>query len=73
VFPACCGPTQTALLNLNSCSQYFEQIKRNDVRYVRVPSAEGNVHLAIDSDFYDLTPLNTPEDPIYAEYVSLDI
>jgi hypothetical protein len=63
--PACCGPTKTALLNLRACTGYFQNLKSNYFNYV---TFEGTL-LVIDSHFFDLTPLNTPEGEIYAESV----
>lgn len=64
LYPACCGPTQTALLNLSTCTEYFQDLKPNEFNYVN--TIEGLL-LVIDSHFYNLTPLNTPEDNIVAE------
>jgi hypothetical protein len=64
LYPACCGPTQTALLNLSTCTRYFQDLKPNEFNYVK--TLEG-ILLVIDSHFYNLTPLNTPEGYIIAE------
>jgi hypothetical protein len=69
LYPACCGPTQTALLNLQACSAYFQNLKSNDFNYVTFKETL----LVIDSHFFDLTPLNTPEGEIYAESVPLSV
>jgi hypothetical protein len=70
LYPACSGPTQTALLNLGTYTQYFRALKPNESTYEST-SAVGKtkVALALDSHFYDLTPLNTPGDRIVAEFV----
>jgi hypothetical protein len=69
LYPACCGPTKTALLNLRACTAYFQNLKSNDFNYV---TFEGTL-LVIDSHFFDLTPLNTPEGEIYAESVQSNV
>jgi hypothetical protein len=66
LYPACNGSTQTALLNLNTSTEYFQQLKPDDFNYV---STAGGVDLVIDSHFYDLTPLNSPRDEVVAELV----
>jgi hypothetical protein len=63
LYPACCGSTQTALLNLATCTEYFQIIKLNKYNYVN--TSDGT--LVIDSHFYDLTPLNNPNGEIVAE------
>jgi hypothetical protein len=66
LFPACSGPTQTALLNLDNITEYFQHVKSNAFKYELM--ADGS-YLAIDTHFYDLSPLNTPEGEIFAELV----
>lgn len=66
LYPACCGYTQTALLSLATCTQYFQDLERNVVNHVKTP--DGTL-LAIDSHFYGMTPLNEPKDDIVAESV----
>jgi len=66
LYPSCYGSTQTALLNLRHCTEYFRQLKLNDFNY---PSASSGAELVIDSHFYDLTPLNSPRDEVVAELV----
>jgi len=66
LYPACFGSTQTALLNLRPCTEYFQQLKSDDFNYV---STSGGTDLVIDSHFYDLTPLNTPGKKVDAELV----
>jgi hypothetical protein len=78
LFPACCGPTQTALLCLDICTEYFRHLNPNESRYEWVPGkgARPKVLLMLDCHFYDLTPLNNPGDEITAESVepcSLDV
>jgi hypothetical protein len=57
--------TQTALLNWGTCTEYFDCFKRNDFNCVQIKDEI----LVIDSHFYDLTPLNSPEGEIIAELV----
>jgi hypothetical protein len=66
LYPACYGRTQTALLNLCSCTEFFQQLKSNGFSYVRTPNW---TDLVIDSHFYDLTLLYSPENEIVAELV----
>lgn len=65
LYPACCGNTKTALLNLHACTAYFKHLKSKDFNYVNFEETL----LVIDSHFFDLTPLNTPEGEIHAESV----
>jgi hypothetical protein len=68
LYPACCGSSQTALLELDT-TKYFESLGPNE-SYTRIsqPSkTEAARVLTIDSDFYGLTPLNTPDKQIIAE------
>jgi hypothetical protein len=65
LFPACIGSTKTALLNLDRCSGYFGNLNSNEPKHQRV----SNAWLVIDSQFYDLTPMNTPREEIVAEFV----
>jgi hypothetical protein len=59
LYPACNGHAQTALLNLPHCPEHFcDQYFSHD-----------NVQLSIDSQFEGLTPLNTPQEDILAEFV----
>jgi len=68
LYPACSDSTQTqiALLNLRNCTEYFRRLKSNDFNY---KEALDGALLVIDSHFYDLTPLNSPEGDIVAEFV----
>ncbi|KAF8535736.1 hypothetical protein BDD12DRAFT_326422 [Trichophaea hybrida] len=59
--------TQTALLNLGACTEYFQCLQPNDFSYVHI----ADVLLVIDSHFYDLTPLNSPEGSIVADVVAV--
>ncbi|KAF8540748.1 hypothetical protein BDD12DRAFT_804253 [Trichophaea hybrida] len=68
LYPTCSGPTQTALLNLDTCSEYFRNLNPNDSKYVQTSLVgKAEVILALDSHFYDLTPLNTPGDKVVAD------
>jgi hypothetical protein len=69
--PACCGRTQTALLNVDSFSEYFQRILRleNDSKFEKIQDTVNrtDVILILDCNFLGLTPLNTPEGEIAAE------
>jgi hypothetical protein len=69
--PACSSSTQTALLSLDTCTEYFSSLERNTEKYVFVSRADDSskVQLRVDNHFYDLTPLNTPRGEIVAELV----
>ena len=73
LFPACCGPTQTALLCLDICTEYFRLIGSTESRHERISGQENGprVLLVIDCHFNDLTPLNDPGDEILAELVEI--
>jgi len=72
-FPASCDSTQTALLNFDNCTAYFQKFERNDEKLIVLRESDSDqanhpkVHLTIDKHFYDLTPMNKPEVPIAAE------
>jgi len=70
-FPSCCDSTQTALLNFDNCTAYFQKLERNDEKLIviREDTPDRKVRLTIDKHFYDLTPMNNPEAPITAELV----
>jgi len=70
LFPACQGSSQTALLNFDSCTEYFQRLKPNDFNNLKVPNGAGMVWLTIDCHFYDLTPLNSPGEKTIAELAS---
>ncbi|KAF8540115.1 hypothetical protein BDD12DRAFT_777518, partial [Trichophaea hybrida] len=59
--------TQTALLNLGTCTEYFQHLQPNDFKYVAIEDD----HLVIDSHFYELTPLNSPEGSVIADVVAV--
>jgi hypothetical protein len=65
LYPACCGSSQTALFELDP-TKYFQSLGPNESTYTCTTEAV----LAIDSHFYDLTPLNTPDEQIIAELVA---
>lgn len=71
IYPACYGFTQTALLNLDTCPEYFRRLKASKSYYKPVSTdSKAEVILTLDSHFHDLTPLNyTPESDIIAESV----
>jgi len=65
LFPGCYDLTQTALLNLSTCTEYFQSLKSNESNYKQ---ALDETLLVIDDHFYEMTPLNVPEGEIVAEY-----
>ena len=65
LFPASFDSTQTALLNLSECTSYFTFEKKTEV----IDKNGQKVYLDFDKHFYDLTPLNRPEEPIKMELV----
>jgi hypothetical protein len=70
LYPACCGSSQTALFELDP-TKYFQSLGPNESTYTRTsPASKTEAVLAIDSHFYDLTPLNTPDEQIIAELVA---
>ena len=70
LYPACCGSSQTALLELDP-TKYFQSLGPNESTYKHVfPASKTDAVLTIDSHFYDLTPLNTPDKQIIAELVA---
>jgi len=68
LYPACSYSiqTQVALINLRRCTEYFRLLKSDRFNYEEL--SDGTL-LVIDSHFYDLTPLNSPEGDIVAEFV----
>jgi hypothetical protein len=76
IFPVCSHftKTQTALLRLDRNTAYFEGWKQSDEkRNTFKEQDKPTVRLNIDKHFYGLTPLNKPDEPITAEFVSLHI
>jgi hypothetical protein len=70
LYPACCGSSQTALFELDT-TKYFQSLGPNESTYTRAsPASKTKAVLTIDSHFYDLTPLNTPDKQIIAELVA---
>ena len=70
LYPACCGSSQTALLELDT-TEYFQSLGPNESTYKRAfPAGRTEAVLTIDSHLYDLTPLNTPDEQIIAELVA---
>jgi len=66
LYPACCGITQTALLNIDIYTEHLQsqshlQVSESDSRTAAL--------LTIDSHFYNLTPLNVPSGEVVAELV----
>jgi hypothetical protein len=69
LFPACGDSTQTALLNLERCTAFFQKFKQNDEISKVLPETSRKIQLMFDKHFYDLTPMNRPATPIIAELV----
>jgi hypothetical protein len=68
LYPACYGSFQTGLLNTDSSLQQFSAIDEDGDGVVLELSTQDIVHdLFIDRHFYDLTPLNTPRNDVFAE------
>jgi hypothetical protein len=60
LYPACSGSTQTGLLKLENCVEMLETIKLDKIQLeLSVEEETGLVDM--DGRFYNLTPLNTPE------------
>jgi len=69
LYPAYCGSSQTALLELDP-TKYFQSLGPNE-SYIRAsPPSKTEAVLTIDSDFHGLTPLNTPDKQIIAEFAA---
>ncbi|KAF8545022.1 hypothetical protein BDD12DRAFT_800667 [Trichophaea hybrida] len=64
---ACFGSTQTALLNLDICTEYFQRLKPDESKH---EEASDGALLTIDSHFSDLTPLNIPEGHAFGSWRS---
>jgi hypothetical protein len=71
LFPSCCDPTQkTALLNLKRNTKYFRSFKKNGEKTQEfIGENLKKIVLVLDKHFYDLTPMNSPQKPIIAEFV----
>jgi hypothetical protein len=69
LYPACCGSSQTALLDLDP-TKYFQSLGPNESYKPVIPARTEAVFLTIDSHFNGLTPLNTPDKQIIAELVA---
>jgi hypothetical protein len=70
LYPACSDSSQTALLELDP-TKYFQSVGPNESTYERsFPVGKTEAVLSIDSHFYGLTPLNTPDKQIIAELVA---
>ncbi|KAF8539839.1 hypothetical protein BDD12DRAFT_805016 [Trichophaea hybrida] len=72
LYPSCCVTTsQTALLNLKTCPEFFQGIGPDDNKHLEIQGRgqylDETVVLSVDSHFYDMTPLNKPEGEIVAE------
>jgi len=68
IYPGCFNTKcRTALLNLSTCSAYFQFLKPNEFNYAQMPD---ETHLVIDSHIDGFTPLNTPEGEIIAELLT---
>jgi hypothetical protein len=70
LYPACSGSSQTALLELDP-TEYFQSLRPDESIYTSIfPASKTEAVLTIDSHFYGLTPLNTPDKQIIAELVA---
>jgi hypothetical protein len=70
LYHACSGSSQTALLELDP-TKYFQSLGPNESTYTSIfPASKTEAVLTIDSHFYGLTPLNTPNKQIIAELVA---
>jgi hypothetical protein len=69
LYPACCGSSQTALLELDP-TKYFQSLGPNESYERVIPASRTEAVLTIDSHFNGLTPLNTPDKQIIAELVA---
>jgi hypothetical protein len=68
LYPACAGLTLTGLLKLENCSELREKVKSDKIHLEL--SVEGKKAIVdLDSDFYNLTPLNTLRNEHIAEYI----
>ncbi|KAF8249183.1 hypothetical protein K440DRAFT_660436 [Wilcoxina mikolae CBS 423.85] len=66
IYPSCCNSTQTALLNLDPCTEHLQH--RNHLQ-ISESASRAAALLTIDSHFYNLTPLNVPKGEVVAELV----
>ncbi|KAA8899139.1 hypothetical protein FN846DRAFT_960911 [Sphaerosporella brunnea] len=69
--PACCESTQTALLNLERCTAYFQNFQQNEERSKVITENGRKIRLVFDKHFYDLTPMNGPATPIVADVIAI--
>ena len=69
LFPACGSSesSQVALLNVDCCTPFLRRVTENAEKHLAGGRDGQKYHLCIDRHFYDLTPLNKPEEPIRAE------
>jgi hypothetical protein len=65
LYPSCYGPTQTVLLNLHPSTVFLQSL--NHFSFPESASRTAAA-LKIDSDFYNLTPLNVPTGEVVAEF-----
>ncbi|KAI5776307.1 hypothetical protein EDC01DRAFT_683096 [Geopyxis carbonaria] len=73
LYPSCRSADQIALLNMESYPAMFRDIEREDSMPIRVTDrgAEQMFMLSVDSNFFDLTPLNDPKGDIIADVVAV--
>lgn len=70
LYPSCRSTDQTALLNMERCPAAFQGLKPGCPKPIRVTDKGDKQQfctLSVDTDFYDLTPLNDPKGDIVAE------
>ncbi|KAF8539827.1 hypothetical protein BDD12DRAFT_909826 [Trichophaea hybrida] len=68
LYPACCNSTQTALLNVEPCTELLQ--RRNHLQ-VSESARRTAAILTIDSQFYNLTPLNVPVGEVVADVIAV--
>ncbi|KAF8534445.1 hypothetical protein BDD12DRAFT_895913 [Trichophaea hybrida] len=66
LYPACSRSTQTAVLNLGPFTAHLQQ-----QNHLEVSDPPSKTYLQIDSDFYNLTPLNVPIGEVVADVIAV--
>jgi hypothetical protein len=71
LYPACFSRTKTAILKTTVNSSHHDLLPSNGLRTIPIDNkcSPDNFVLSIDTDFYDLTPLNNPLGEVVAELV----
>lgn len=60
VFPACHGDRQVALCEVDTSASLIRTVHKVHKGLSRVTAGEDNIQLDLDTQFYDMTPLNAP-------------